>query len=197
MTRSMFLILVCIAALACATEAPPPADAASAAETQAPTPPDRVELAMSAAPASIASAARIVDFDDAGNLIELRAGTNGWMCLPDDPNIPGEDPMCLDATWQQWLDAYVKKTPPAITSVGIGYMLQGGDAASNTDPFATEPAAGGSWVEAGPHLMVIVPDAALLESLPTDHASGQPYVMWRGSPYAHIMVPVGDMSGAH
>ena len=34
---------------------------------------------------------------------------------------------------------------------------------------------------------------SFLFSLPTDHGSGQPYVMWKGTPYAHIM-PVGEVS---
>jgi hypothetical protein len=44
----------------------------------------------------------------------------------------------------------------------------------------------------GPHLMLIVPDPALLEGIPTDFNSGGPYVMWKGTPYAHVMVPVAD-----
>jgi hypothetical protein len=40
--------------------------------------------------------------------------------------------------------------------------------------------------------MVIVPDLALLEGIPTDPKTGGPFIMWKGTPYAHIMVPVGD-----
>ena len=39
--------------------------------------------------------------------------------------------------------------------------------------------------------MIIVPDAALLEGVPTDPNAGGPYVMWKGTPYAHIMMPTG------
>ncbi len=70
-------------------------------------------------------------------------------------------------------------------------MLHGGSDASNTDPFATEPAPGEEWIESGPHIMIVVPESAALENLPTDPTSGGPYVMWKGTPYAHIMVPVG------
>jgi hypothetical protein len=150
---------------------------------------------MSAGPAALTSAARIVDFDASGNFQELRAGTNGWMCLPDDPGTPGDDPMCLDAAWQQWLDAYVNKTTPSVSGVGIGYMFHGGRVPSNTDPFATAPAAGESWVDDGPHMMVVAPDPAHLSAFPTDPANGGPYVMWKGTPYAHLMVPLGSMEG--
>jgi hypothetical protein len=40
--------------------------------------------------------------------------------------------------------------------------------------------------------MIIVPDNALLAGLPTDPENGGPYVMWKGTPYAHVMVPVAD-----
>jgi hypothetical protein len=39
--------------------------------------------------------------------------------------------------------------------------------------------------------MVIVPDNAMLEGFPTDPHNGGPYVMWAGTPWAHVMVPVG------
>jgi hypothetical protein len=38
--------------------------------------------------------------------------------------------------------------------------------------------------------MLIVPDPATLAGFSTDHLSGGPYVMWTGTPYAHLMVPV-------
>jgi hypothetical protein len=39
--------------------------------------------------------------------------------------------------------------------------------------------------------MIIAPPE-LLEAFPTDPNSGGPYVMWAGTPYAHLMVPVGS-----
>ncbi len=38
--------------------------------------------------------------------------------------------------------------------------------------------------------MILVPDPALLDGISTDPWNGGPYVMWKGTPYAHIMVPV-------
>ena len=72
---------------------------------------------------------------------ELRHGTNGWTCVPDDPSSPGNDPMCLDANAMEWLHAYMKKEPPP-EKVGFIYMLQGGWDFSNLDPYATKPDAG-------------------------------------------------------
>jgi hypothetical protein len=45
--------------------------------------------------------------------------------------------------------------------------------------------------------MIIVPDANMLEGITTDHSKGVPWVMWKGTPYAHIMVPLGRQHGGH
>ncbi|AZQ09384.1 hypothetical protein [Shewanella khirikhana] len=90
-----------------------------------------------------------------------------------------------------WADAWTHKKPFQAKSIGISYMLGGDGGASNTDPFAEGKTDDNQWIVEGPHLMIIVPDPAMLDSLPTDPYEGGPYVMWKGTPYAHIMVPVG------
>jgi hypothetical protein len=39
--------------------------------------------------------------------------------------------------------------------------------------------------------MIIAP-SPLLEAFPTDPDNGGPYVMWEGTPYAHLMVLIGS-----
>ena len=62
---------------------------------------------------------------------------------------------------------------------------------SNLDPFATEPTDENQWVKEGPHLMILVPDSGILEGLSTD-PTDPVYVMWKNTPYAHIMVKVEE-----
>jgi len=84
-----------------------------------------------------------------------------------------------------------KKEPPKGV-VGIAYMLAGGSDASNTDPHATAPMQEGKWVETGPHLMVFNIGSAI-ENYPDQGDqpdTGAPYVMWAGTPYEHLMLPV-------
>lgn len=150
----------------------------------------RIASAMSAAPQEIASGATIVEMGADGSMSELRAGTNGWLCMPDNPNTPGPDPMCADEAWQQWFGAYMAQTAPQIDQIGTAYMLAGGADASNTEPHATEPAAGEQWIMTGPHIMTLPVDPAQLADYSTDPHSGGPYVMWAGTPYAHLMVPI-------
>jgi hypothetical protein len=38
--------------------------------------------------------------------------------------------------------------------------------------------------------MIFVPDPKQLDSMSRDHTTGGPYVMWKGTPYAHIMMPI-------
>jgi hypothetical protein len=41
-----------------------------------------------------------------------------------------------------------------------------------------------------------VPDPKVLDSLPTDPHAGGAWVMWKGTPYAHIMVPLSAVPAA-
>lgn len=147
---------------------------------------DLIRSALSAAPPSVASGATVVDLQH--NV--LRQGKNGWVCMPDMPDVPNNSPMCLDEPWREVIDAWTKKRQPKVARVGIGYMLQGDMPVSNTDPFATGPAPGNQWLPEGvPHIMVVVPDQSQLEGLSTDPNNGGPWVMWKGTPYAHVMIP--------
>jgi hypothetical protein len=133
---------------------------------------------------------------EGGKFVQLRAGKNGWVCYPSTPaatGAVGQDPMCLDPEFQKWAAAWMTKKPPKLTGVGVAYMLQGDRGASVTDPFAMTAQAGKNakdWVVAGPHVMVTTPNTAALNSLPGVPTGGIPWVMWKGTPYAHIMMPV-------
>jgi hypothetical protein len=98
--------------------------------------------------------------------------------------------MCLDAEFQKWAGAWMTKKSPKLTGVAVAYMLQGDRGASITDPFAKTAADAKDWVVAGPHIMVTTPNTASLAALPGAPAGGIPWVMWKGTPYAHIMVSV-------
>ncbi|MEO8215711.1 MAG: hypothetical protein ABI718_01365 [Acidobacteriota bacterium] len=155
---------------------------------------DKIANAMSAGPAAITKNAAIMDWPVTadGQPRQLRAGNNGWVCFPETAiHMPGAtDPMCMDKQWQAWGDAWFGKTEPKLTGTGVAYMLRGDKGASNTDPFATEQTADNHWVVTPPHVMVIYPDTKMLDGFSDDPASGGPWVMWKGTPYAHLMVPV-------
>jgi hypothetical protein len=88
-----------------------------------------IAKATSAAPPDIGRNAAVMGMGADGKMKELRAGTNGWMCMLD---LAG-DSMCLDKAWQAWGDAWMNKTdPPKPQTVGVAYMLKGDKGASNT-----------------------------------------------------------------
>ncbi|HEY8578823.1 MAG TPA: hypothetical protein VIL72_02990 [Beijerinckiaceae bacterium] len=149
-----------------------------------------IKDALSAAPPLIERSAKVMDWD--GKV--LRDGVGDYTCLPTHPDkraSGGKEPMCLDRVWLEWGDAWMNKKPFKADAVGVAYMMSGDTGASNTDPFATQATRDNQWIVEGPHVMVIVPDAKALDGLSTDPHAGGAYVMWKGTPYAHIMVPVG------
>jgi hypothetical protein len=152
----------------------------------------KIALAMSAAPSDIAKNATIIDMTEmSGPLQQLRAGSNGWVCY-----AAVRQPMCLDKAWQKWADAWMNKRDLKIDGTGVAYMLRGDTGASNTDPFATAPTADNQWVVSPPHIMLLFDNPRLLDSYPADPKSGGPWVMWKGTPYAHVMVPVSATEAA-
>ncbi|MGA9575428.1 MAG: hypothetical protein WBS20_15920 [Lysobacterales bacterium] len=148
----------------------------------------QIAHARAAAPMAIgADATIVVD----GKVVS--EGSNGWTCMPD--TMPGDRAaICVDALWAEMMAAVVAKTPFEATGLGISYMLLGeppGSGVSNSTPYHEDPMHAHDYVETGPHLMVILPKQ-FLEGITTDPSSGGPYVMWKDTDYAHIMIPVDN-----
>jgi len=153
---------------------------------------EKIANAIKAAPSGITDKAAILDWPSKEGMAPevLRPGTNGWSCFPDTPDTRGNDPVCVDEPWMGWFQAWLSKKTPQVTRVGIGYMMAaGGGFGSNTDPFAMKESPDNRWSQHAPHVMIIVPDVKALAGIPTDPKNGGPYVMWAGTPYAHIMAP--------
>jgi hypothetical protein len=146
----------------------------------------QIKSAESAAFPALSSNATIMDWNDK----VLRKRSNGWTCLPD-RDTPGNDPWCVNDAWLNFLNAYKSKKKPSYTQVGVAYMLQGDTPVSNSDPYATKPITEQDWVTGlGGHLMIIIPDIKSIQSYPTDWKQGGPWIMWKGTPYEHLMVPL-------
>jgi hypothetical protein len=152
---------------------------------------DAIASAESAGPPAVAAGATIYGFGADGQMVVLREGTNPYWCMPDDPSTPTADPMCGDANSMDWAMAWMGKTEPTPGKVGFIYMLAGGSDASNTDPYATAETNDNNWVTTGPHVM-IMNATELMAGYPTGENpdTSLPYVMWAGTPYAHLMIPV-------
>ncbi len=141
--------------------------------------------AESAAPESVTANATVKAPD--GTV--LRQGSNSYTCYPQQEII---GPMCNEAVWDALIGSMLDKKSFTPDKFSVSYMLAGEGTAlgvSNSDPYATEPDKSEDWVKEGPHLMIVVPDRAMLEGMSTD-PNDPVYVMWGDTPYAHIMVKI-------
>jgi hypothetical protein len=145
----------------------------------------KIARAMSAGPTDFARSARIVDSDAQGNMVVLREGSNGFTCTPGNPKVIGEPPKCADAASMQWAaDFKAHKPKPTNMVPGITYMLAGATQRSDSDPYDKTSEA----ITVGPHWMIMWPFDPKTTGLPTTHKPTGAYVMWAGSPYAHLHV---------
>lgn len=142
--------------------------------------------ARAAAPAAVSADATIVINGEVA--VE---GNNGWTCMPE--TLPGDGAsICVDTVWGDMMAALGAKEAFSASNVGISYMLLGdanGGGVSNSDPYHEDPKNADDYVETGPHLMIIVPKESL-QGISDDPSTGGPYVMWKDTDYAHIMIPI-------
>ena len=158
-----------------------------------------------AAPSFIAANCTVVDMDSEGNQIILREGTNGWTAMAANPRGPADPengwkdaheamPMVGDAQSFAWVSAYFAGTKPETTmeSDGWAWMLHGDMGEDNTKAgvLNREDSVEGTWIESGAHLMLMPKDPSSLDGQTTDFNTGAPYVMFAGTDYAHLMIPV-------
>ncbi len=126
-----------------------------------------IESAMAAGPMEISGEATIKLHDDT----VVREGTNGWTCFPDvaaEGDEEGETARCYNAAWAAFAEAY-KTDENAVAPAGaLTYMLS----ADN------------------PHIMVLMPGADAVASLPTEAGHGT-YAMDVGGARQHLMIPAG------
>ncbi|MFL5594648.1 MAG: hypothetical protein ACJ785_08565 [Gemmatimonadaceae bacterium] len=153
----------------------------------------KIASALASAPASVSKDATVKDWpDSAGNMVVLRAGSNGWVCFPSHPKSKyvTNDAMCLDEQMQEWMAAMVAQRKPNITTIGYSYMLTADEWVSNNDMAATGPTPTNQWFKERPHVMMVYPEGMLLDPLPTKPSTIGPFVMNAGTPYAHVMWPM-------
>jgi len=154
---------------------------------------DLIKVLKTAAPPAIVEHATIMNMGADGKMKTIQEGTNGWTCM--DPGSHGNgEPMCADKAAMDWAGTWQNKQPAA-GPIGFAYMLNGDSGVSNTDPYNKDAEASptNNWVQTGPHVMIVGADAkTMLQAYPRDAKPdpSKPYVMWPGTPYEHLMVPV-------
>lgn len=145
----------------------------------------KIARALSAGPDDVTKGARIVDTDAQGKQTVLCEGNNGFTCMPGNPKVVGEPPLCADAASMQWFaDFKAHKPKPTNTVPGITYMLAGATQRSDSDPYdQTSPA-----MTIGPHWMIMWPFDPKTSGLPAAYKPTGAFIMWAGTSYAHVHV---------
>ena len=154
-----------------------------------------IKAYSSAAPAYIGEDATIIGAS--GKV--LRQGTNGWRCEPFMPMPEGgfksaheTAAACSDKNAVAWANAYKANKTPELEADGWIWMLHGDLGVDNFTPYTDGQKNAGHkhFIESGAHMMLMPKDPKSLDGQSTDYTNGGPYVMFKGTPYVHLMIPL-------
>ena len=157
----------------------------------------QIEAYGSAAPDFIGDFATIIGSD--GTV--LREGSNGWTCQSGNPRTAPKMgwksahqamPVCHDDEGMKWMMAFMQGKKPDMERDSYMWMLHGDVGEDNTTPAVINKSdsKSGHWIESGPHLMLMPKDPKSLQNFSTDFTTGAPYVMFAGTDFAHLMIPM-------
>lgn len=149
----------------------------------------QIKLALSAAPLRISKDASVMLPGEEGKMVEVKKGTNGFTCIPTVNNRPDPDPMCYDAAVGQWVEAIQKKADkPGNTVPGISYMARGGYHWEKNGKVLMDEEPGAKLVKEPPHWMMMWPFTSADTRLPSRPNPSGVWIMFEGTPFAHLMV---------
>lgn len=150
---------------------------------------DLIKTAQGGAPPHISMNAAVIVPDGTGGFKTLKEGTNGFTCVPDISGQEKPDPFCGDGQATEWIMSAIKKDPrPANSGPGIGYMAKGGFHWEKDGAVVMSDTMGAKMVKEPPHWMILWPGSAGISAFQTMPGKFGSYVMYEGTPFAHIMV---------
>ena len=84
---------------------------------------EKIASALGAGPKFVTRNATVLDWPDSpsGEFQVLRAGKNGWTCLPGFPRAAHDEPGCYDQVFLQFFKDSIAGRTPNVQSVGISY----------------------------------------------------------------------------
>lgn len=146
-----------------------------------------IKAAEAGAPDRISAQATVVRMEPSGKTSVLRQGSNGFTCMlmPDESHAP----VCADQKALSWFTAAMSNQPKPPTTGGVAYMAKGGEHYETSDGhIVMKPAAGTKTVKEPPHWMLLTPLDTASTGIPAHPNPGGSYVMFAGTPYAHLMI---------
>jgi hypothetical protein len=181
-----FAFLLLITAVVTHAQAPPSGKSKSDAE--------KIASAMQAGPKFVTRNATVLDrpTSPGGEYRVLRAGTNGWTCLPGYVGAAHDEPGCFDQVFLQFIKDTMAGLTPNVQRVGISYMYGG-----KWVPNKSHAMGSGAEFRVGPHIMIIGLDQKTLQTLNQDGSNGQPYVnSLPGHPELFLVIPIREWDDA-
>jgi hypothetical protein len=146
------------------------------------------QAAVRGAPAAISAKAAVARIGADGKVSSVRQGSNGFTCtvMPDGTDAP----FCGDRNAWAWMVAAMSHQPrPPNREPGTAYMMAGGEHFETPDgKIVMEPSANTRTVKEPPHWMLMWPVDPATSGLPTRENPMGVYVMFAGTPYAHLMI---------
>ena len=166
-----------------------------------PAPDRQVAAAVLALPATMRDSAKVLGYREAGSLVELRRGTNGMICLADNPADSTFHVACYHESLEPFMARGRALRASGVTGEQVDTVrfreIREGTLKMPAGPAALHSLSGpaGSWnadsntVAGGRALYVVYIPFATPEStgIPAVPAPNQPWLMFPGTPKAHIM----------
>ena len=158
--------------------------------------------ALSALPAPLRDGAEVKGYRD-GELVTLRSGDSGMICLGDDPSDDRWHVACYHEDLEPFMARGRQLRAQGITGRAQIDSIRQTEIGSGALPFPDHPAALYSWfgdetsfnpesgeAEQARGLYVIyMPYATAAETgLPVESARDRPWLMFPGKPWAHVMI---------
>ncbi len=134
---------------------------------------EKIASALQGGPRFVTQDATVLDYPAApgGEYRVLRAGTNGWTCLPGPPGDSHDEPGCFDQVFLAFIKDSMAGRTPNVQNAGVSYMYEG-----KWLPNESHAMGSGAEFRVGPHIMIIGLDQRVLQTLNHDGSNGEPYV---------------------
>jgi hypothetical protein len=177
----------------------------AALAAQAPTAQQQVAAAVLALPESLREDATVLGYHGSAALAPLRKGGNYMICLADDPAAPAFHVACYHESMEPFMARGRALRASGVTGAQVD-TVRFQEVAAGTLKMPTQPAMlytlsgpAGSWnpatgevTGARPLYVTYIPYAtSATTGLPETPARGQPWIMFPGTPKAHIMYTPG------
>jgi hypothetical protein len=159
----------------------------------------QIKTAVLAAPSADRAGATVLGYDDAGKLVTLRAGTNHFICLADDPKQKGFSVACYHKDLEPFMARGRELTAQGKTANEI-FQIREAEVKSRKLPLPDRSIlnvttgklheATGEVTELYTRYVIYIPYATVESTgIPlTPLADGAPWIMNPGTHRAHIMI---------